>query len=97
MASDFDQKNYQPPENGKFLYTDVFTNNQGLHMARVEIGSTRQPMNLWLTSHESKMSVVKKTAVNIDVPDKYDPALSTSAIYPSSNGESIDIINLGPK
>ena len=66
-------------------------------MAKVEIGSTRQPMNLWLTSHETKMSVVKKGALNIDVPDKYDPALSTTAIYPATNGDVIEIFNLGPK
>ena len=79
------------------MYTDVFTNAQGLHMAKVEIGSTRQPMDLWLTSHETKMSVVKKTAVNVDVPDKYDPSLSTTAIYPASNGDLDEIFNLGDK
>ena len=66
-------------------------------MARVEIGSTRQPMNLWLTSHETKMSVVRKSAVNIEVPDKYDPALSTTAVYPRTIGDEVEIFNLGLK
>lgn len=66
-------------------------------MAKLEIGSTRQPVSLWLTSHETKMSVVKKNAVNIEVPDKYDPTLSTTAIYPSSHEDEVEIYNLGPK
>ena len=53
-------------------------------------------MNLWITTHESKMSVVKRSASSdIDVPDKYDPSLSTSAVYLSGEEDEEDILNLG--
>ena len=90
------QENELPPNDGKFLYTDVFTNHQGVHMTELQIGSTRQNLNLWLSTHEEKMSVVKyDSSDDISVPNKYNPKLSTTAIYVNTfNGEE-EIVNLG--
>ena len=80
-----DEGSNLPPNDGKFLYTDVFTNHQGIHMVELQIGSTHQSMNLWLSTHDPKMSVVKYDASGeIDVPNKYNPMLSSSSVYVKS-------------
>jgi hypothetical protein len=84
-----------PPNDGKFIYTDVYTNHQGIHMVELEIGSNHQNMNLWLSTYEQKMSVVKFDSDDfIDVPNKYDPKQSTSAVYVSASADSEEILNL---
>ena len=85
-----------PANDGKFLYTDVFTNHQGIHMMNLEIGSTHQNMHLWLSTYEKKMSVVKfDSSDSIDVPNKYNPKQSTSAVYVSASSGQEQILNLG--
>ena len=43
-------------------------------MVELEIGSMHQNLNLWLSTYEKKMSVVKfDSDKSIDVPHKYDP------------------------
>jgi hypothetical protein len=94
-ADPYDPEWDLPPSDGKFFYTDVFTNHQGIHMVNLEIGSTHQPMNLWISTYEHKMSVVKYDSdISIDVPHKYNPWLSTSAVYVSASSGQEEVMNL---
>ena len=65
-------------------------------MVNLEIGSVHQNMNLWLSTYDNKMSVVKfDSSDSIDVPHKYNPQLSTSAVYVSASSGEEEILNLG--
>lgn len=86
-----------PANDGRFIYTDVFTNHQGIHMVSLQIGSAHQNMNLWLSTYDKKMSVVKfDSSDSIDVPHKYNPKMSTTSNYVSASSGKEEIMNLGP-
>ena len=52
-------------------------------------------MNLWLSTYDKKMSVVKfDSSDSIEVPHKYNPKVSTSAVYVSASSGQEEIINL---
>ena len=60
-----------------------------------QIGSVHQNMNLWLSTYEKKMSVVKfDSSDSIEVPHKYNPKVSSSAVYVSASSGQEEIYNL---
>ena len=61
-----------PISNGKSVYADVYTDEQGVHTVNAEIGSHGRAMRFWLSTREHRMSLIKV---------KYDPSESDSACY----------------
>ena len=62
-----------PVSDGKSVYADVSTDEQGVHTVNAEIGSAGSAMRLWLSTREHRMSLIKNV--------KYDPTESDSACY----------------
>ena len=61
-----------PISDGKSIYADVYTDEQGVHTVNAEIGSEQSSMRLWLSTREHRMSIIKV---------KYDPTESNTACY----------------
>jgi hypothetical protein len=61
-----------PISDGKSVYADVSTDEQGVHTVSADIGSEGSSMRFWLSTRDHRMSLIKV---------KYDPTASDSACY----------------
>ena len=72
LAKADDIQNDLPIGDGKSVYADVYTDEQGVHTVNAEIGSEKNSLRLWLSTREHRMSLIKV---------KYNPTESDSACY----------------